>query len=156
MAAPVLIERERVERRYGARDVAAALRAVPPADPDDDFDLAAQEASAVAWRILRRGFSAADIIKLCAEDQEVQGALAAIVMDTLAKGHLHLRVKDGPHEGRTVFWTDRAEAVKALEATADGAARTTGEVADDPSGASKLLNFRKRYPKTSVFDGGGF
>ena len=146
MAAPILIDQARVQRRYGATEVSQAIR-----DPGD-LAVAIQEASDTAWRILRRGFSPEEIIKLCAEDEAVLGALAAIVMDTLAKGHNHLRLQDG----RTPFWSDRAEAIKTLERTADGSERTVSEVADDPSAASKLLNDRTRTPRRSPLCGGLF
>lgn len=148
MAIPLLIDRLRVENAYGALDTAQQANVDP-----DDIALALQEASDIAWGILRPGFAAEEIIKLAASDEGVRGAIAAIVADVMARKRPHLRLPDG----RTLYAADRRQAELHLTRIADGNPRTVAEELDiNPAKASRLLNDRTRPLKKSVLDGGGF
>lgn len=145
MPAPLLIDRLRLERSYGVRDVGDLV------DQDADTTSAIQEGSDVAWGILLRGFSAEDLIALCANDSAVQGSIASIVIDILARRRKEFRLPDG----RTIYSADRKLAEAYLCEVTDGHRRTVAEkVANVPP--TSMMNDPTRRPKKSVLSGGGF
>lgn len=146
MVAPLLIDRTRLERSYGALDVAGFA----DNDPADVVD-ALQEASDLAWGALRKGYAEDDIVTLCANDRAVQGAIASIAADVLARRRKEFRLPDG----RTMYAHDRKLGEAYLESVADGHARSVAE-ASATAGLSptRLLGNRVRPAKVSVLKGG--
>lgn len=147
MAAPILITRLRLERAYTVLDVAQC------ADEDADVTDAIQEASDIAWGVLRDGYSEEDIITLCANDTGVSGAIASIAMAKLARRRKEFRLPDG----RTMYAADAKAALAHLTSITDGHTRSVAEAAAVASlPATRLLGDRARAPRRTFLTGGGF